>query len=91
MCFSFGTSIPIAAFPGIGASILIPVAAKLSAISSVKFTILLTLTPGLGCISYLVTEDLLLLESLLLQLQSQIIVSSSIDAFSNNFFFIIFI
>ena len=51
---SLGTSIPIALFPGIGASILILFAAKLSAKSSVKFTILLTLTPGLGCISYLV-------------------------------------
>ena len=51
---SFGTSIPIALLPGIGASILILLAAKLNAISSVKFTILLTFTPGLGCISYLV-------------------------------------
>ena len=48
VCFLFGTSIPTAAFPGIGASILIPEAASPNAISSDKFTILLTLTPGLG-------------------------------------------
>ena len=53
--FSLGISIPIAALPGIGASILIATAAKLSAISSLKLTILLTLTPVLGCNSYLVT------------------------------------
>ena len=47
--FSLGTSIPTAALPGIGASILIPEAAKLRAISSDKlhnFTNLYTL---LGC------------------------------------------
>ena len=57
-CFLFGTSIPIAAFPGIGASILTPFAAKPKAMSSCKLTIFETLTPGLGCISNLVTEDL---------------------------------
>ena len=52
MLFSlFGTSIPIAAFPGIGASIRISVAARLSLISSVKPTILLTFTPISGCSS----------------------------------------
>ena len=51
----FGTSIPTAAFPGIGASILIVLAAKLNAISSDKPTILLTLTPVFGVNSYLVT------------------------------------
>ena len=48
LCFPLGTSIPTAALPGIGASILIPEAARPSAISSDKLTILLTLTPGLG-------------------------------------------
>ena len=48
-----GTSIPIAALPGIGASILM--SARLSLISSDKETILLTLTPCSGCNSYLVT------------------------------------
>ena len=41
-----GTSIPIALFPGIGASIRISFAAKLSLISSLKFVILFTFTPG---------------------------------------------
>ena len=50
-----GTSIPIVPFPGIGAMILIPKAAKLSAISSSKFLILLIRTPGAGMISYKVT------------------------------------
>ena len=51
----FGTSIPTAAFPGIGASIRISAAARLSLISSVSPTILLTFTPISGWISYLVT------------------------------------
>ena len=56
MVFSLlGTSIPTADLPGIGASILMSLAAKLSFISSVSPTILLTLTPGSGKISYLVT------------------------------------
>ena len=50
----FGTSIPTACFPGIGASILIVSASRLNAISSAKLAILLTLTPGAGAISYLV-------------------------------------
>ena len=50
-----GTSIPTAALPGIGASILILLAAKFNAISSDKLTILLTLTPVFGVSSYLVT------------------------------------
>ena len=45
---------PTACFPGIGASILIVSAAKLRAISSAKFAILLTLTPSAGFNSYLV-------------------------------------
>ena len=43
-----GISIPTAAFPGIGASILTPGAAKLRAISSAKFVILLIFTPAAG-------------------------------------------
>ena len=50
----FGTSIPTACFPGIGASILIVSAAKFNAISSARFAILLTLTPSAGLSSYLV-------------------------------------
>ncbi len=42
------TSRPIADLPGIGASILIPVAARFIARSSARFTILLTLTPEAG-------------------------------------------
>src|SRR6056297_1487490 len=52
--FSWGTSIPTADLPGIGASILTSGAAKASDISSDKLTILLTLTPVAGCTSYLV-------------------------------------
>ncbi|COF57597.1 Uncharacterised protein [Streptococcus pneumoniae] len=51
----FGTSIPIALFPGIGASIRISFAAKLNLISSLKFVILFTFTPGSGCTSKRVT------------------------------------
>ena len=51
----FGTSIPTVPFPGIGAIILIPSAAKLNAISSSKFLILEIRTPGAGIISYSVT------------------------------------
>lgn len=50
-----GTSIPMADFPGIGASILISFAAKASARSSFRLTILLTLTPTSGWTSYFVT------------------------------------
>ena len=63
-----GTSIPIAAFPGIGASILTPVAAKFKAMSSVKFTIRLTFTPGPGWSSYRVnagpTDTLIIFDSI---------------------------
>ena len=51
----FGTSIPSADFPGIGASILISVAAKFRAMSSAKFVILLIFVPHAGLSSYLVT------------------------------------
>ena len=44
----FGTSIPTAAFPGIGASIRISAAARFSLISSASPTILLTFTPISG-------------------------------------------
>ena len=50
----FGTSIPTACFPGIGASIRIVSAAKFSAMSSARFAILLTRTPSAGFNSYLV-------------------------------------
>jgi len=43
-----GTSIPMADLPGIGASIRIPLAASAKAKSSLKLTILLTLTPTSG-------------------------------------------
>jgi len=46
----------MAALPGIGASMRTPEAASLSAISSAKFTTELTLTPGAGSSSNLVTE-----------------------------------
>ena len=46
-----GTSIPTAALPGIGASILRSVTARFSLISSDRPTILLTLTPCSGCSS----------------------------------------
>ena len=52
---AFGTSIPTAAFPGIGASIRISAAARFNLISSASPTILLTLTPCSGCNSYRVT------------------------------------
>ena len=50
--FLFGTSIPTVPFPGIGAIILIPSAAKLKAISSSRFFILDILIPAFGTISY---------------------------------------
>jgi hypothetical protein len=49
--FALGTSIPIVPFPGIGAIILIPCAAKLKAMSSDRFLILEILIPGAGTIS----------------------------------------
>ena len=78
----FGTSIPIAALPGIGASILTPGAANFSARSSAKFTILLTFTPGAGSNSYLVTAgplQALIIFAFTLKLSN---VSSKIFAFS---------
>ena len=48
LIFSFSTSIPTAALPGIGASILMLFALKLSAISSARALMLFTLTPVLG-------------------------------------------
>ena len=49
--FLFGTSIPIVPFPGIGAIIRMPNAAKLSAMSSSRFLILEIRTPSAGVIS----------------------------------------
>ena len=51
-----GTSIPIAALPGMGASIRTPGAASFKAISSAKFTTELTFTPAAGSSSKRVTE-----------------------------------
>jgi len=51
VAFVFGTSIPIVPFPGIGAIILIPNAAKDRAISSSKFLILEIRIPASGTIS----------------------------------------
>ena len=48
---AFGTSIPMVPLPGIGAMIRIPIAAKLSAISSSKFLIFEMRTPCAGVIS----------------------------------------
>ena len=81
-CFLLGTSIPIAAFPGIGASILTPSAANPKAISSCKFTILDTLTPGLGCNSNLVTEGPLVTCTTLASTPKLERVSSNLFAFS---------
>ena len=50
-----GISIPTAALPGIGASIRTFTAARLSAISSARFVILLIRTPEAGLSSYRVT------------------------------------
>ncbi len=50
----FGISIPIAAFPGIGATILMLIARRARARSSVKLTILLIFTPGAGSYSKVV-------------------------------------
>ena len=52
---AFGTSIPTACFPGIGATIRTELAARRSAILSWRATILLSLTPGAGRISNIVT------------------------------------
>jgi len=51
----FGTSIPMVPFPGMGAIIRIPSAARLRAISSSRFFIRDILTPAAGIISYRVT------------------------------------
>ena len=51
---TFGSSIPITAFPGIGATILILVARSAKARSSVRLTILLIFMPGAGSYSKVV-------------------------------------
>ena len=51
-----GASIPMADFPGMGASIRTPGAARRKAISSARFTTELTFTPGAGSSSKRVTE-----------------------------------
>ncbi len=52
---TFGTSIPMVPFPGMGAMIRMPSAARLNAISSSRFLMRLMRTPGAGTISYKVT------------------------------------
>ena len=54
---SLGTSIPMAALPGIGANMRTPDAARLRAISSDRFLMRLTFTPDWGCSSNIVTVD----------------------------------
>ena len=49
LTFLFGTSMPTAAFPGIGASMRTPEAARFMAMSSARLVILLILTPAAGC------------------------------------------
>ena len=64
VCFClFGTSIPIADFPGIGASILISLAASASFISFASDNTLDTLTPCSGLSSYSVTDGPILISS----------------------------
>ena len=53
--FAFGTSIPTARFPGIGATMRTELAARRRAMLSCNATILLSLTPGAGKISNIVT------------------------------------
>ena len=52
---ALGTSIPMVPFPGMGAMIRIPSAARLNAMSSSRFFILEIRTPAAGMISYNVT------------------------------------
>ena len=52
---SLATSMPITAFPGIGATILMLAARRASARSSVRLTILLIFIPGAGLYSNVVT------------------------------------
>ena len=56
---------PTAAFPGIGASIRTPDAARFMAISSARFVILLIFTPAAGCNSYRVTAGPRLISKIL--------------------------
>ena len=51
----FGTSMPTAALPGIGATMRTRSASSASARSSVRLVILLTRVPGAGAYSYIVT------------------------------------
>ena len=55
LIFLFGTSMPTAALPGMGASMRTPAAARFMAMSSLRLVILLIFTPGAGCSSYRVT------------------------------------
>ena len=53
--FTFGTSMPMVPFPGIGAMIRMPSAERLSAMSSSRFLMREMRTPAAGTISYSVT------------------------------------
>ena len=86
VCSLFGTSIPMADFPGIGASILTPLAANPKAISSAKLTILLTFIPALGWSSNLVTDGPFVTWSIFASTPKLIRVSSSLAALANNAF-----
>ena len=79
--FLFGTSIPIVPFPGIGAIILIPNAAKLRAISSSKLFIFDIFTPASGTISYNVTVGPIV--ALMLDIPILKLISVSIILFLN--------
>ena len=53
--WAFATSMPTAGFPGMGASIRTPPAARFRAMSSARLVILAIFTPAEGCTSYRVT------------------------------------
>ena len=79
-----GTSIPTAAFPGIGASIRISVTARFNLMSSARFVIRFTLTPTSGNNSYRVTvgpQVTSVTSTLIPKLRS---VCSSLSAVSSN-------
>ena len=86
--FEFGISIPIADFPGIGASILTPGAARLKAISSDSPVIFETLTPNPGCSSNLVTDGPWVIFIIFASTLKLLKVSSRRFAFSSSSYFI---
>ena len=52
----FGTSMPTAGLPGMGASMRTPAVARFRAMSSARLVMRLTLIPAWGCSSYRVTD-----------------------------------